>query len=400
MKILVLKRHLLVAAAALVLAPAGVEAQSVYAARGLGFPLEAQDARSQGLGGVAVGLPGAEISWANPAAAVGLLAPGLVFSYQFDNFDAQGPGTTASGTAARFPMMLGAFPAGDRIVLTAGYGSFLDQNWRVEQPDTLLVFGDTVPVLDIAHSVGGVARLRLGGAYQIAEGVGVGLGLDVYSGSVERLEGRLFPGEFTPGCCRAGWNYRGLGVTGGVHWSPTGDTGLGVSISHGGTLEATPRAGLGTDVGGVVPIARSISYNLPLTARVGGSGRLGQDLLVAVSGNYAGWSALDDDLGAQGGAQDAWTVQGGLEWDGLTIRERPVPIRFGARNSALPFRWNPDAAAGWPTERALTMGAGVVLAGGATRSDFGLEFGNRGGEGAGIEESYWRFAFSVRVLGR
>jgi hypothetical protein len=397
MKIQSLNRHLMVAAAALVVVPMGAEAQSVYAARGLGFPLEAQDARSQGLGGVTVGLPGAEISWANPASAVGLLAPGLVLSYQFDNFDAEGPGTTATGSAARFPMLLGAFPAGDRIVLTAGYGSFLDQNWRVEQPDTLFVFGDTVPVLDVANSVGGVARLRLGGAYRVAEGVGVGLGLDVYSGSVERLEGRLFPGEVNPGCCRAGWNYRGVGVTGGVHWSPTGDTGIGLSLSHGGTLEAAPRESLG---GGVVVSAPTMSYSLPLTARLGGSGRLGQDLLVAVSGTYSGWSALNDDLGTQGGAQDAWSVHGGLEWDGLTIRERPVPIRLGGRNSELPFRWNPDAATGWPTERALTMGAGVVLAGGATRSDFGLEFGSRGGEGAGIEESYWRFAFSVRVLGR
>jgi hypothetical protein len=374
------------------LLPAEADAQSIFATRGLGFPLEAQDARGQGMGGVMLGLPGPQISWANPAAAVGLIAPGVVLGYQFDNFTAQGAGIDASGTSARFPLMLGAFPAGERMAFSVGYGSFLEQNWRAEQPDTLLIFGETVPVVDIATSTGGVARFRVAGAYRVLEGLSAGLGLDVYTGTSERLEGRVFPGEPEPACCRAAWNYGGVGVTGGLHWSPGDDTGVGISVTHGGSLDASPREGTA---------GAALTYSLPLTARLGGSGRVGQNMLVAVAGDWSGWSILDSELAGQGGARDTWSARGGVEWDGLVVRERPVPVRVGGRTAALPFRWRDAAGATeWASERALSLGAGIVFAGGATQSDFAVEFGNRGGDAAGVDESYWRFAFSVRVLGR
>jgi len=372
------------------LAPEGLAAQSTYSGRGLGYPIEARDARAQGLGGVGLGLPGSEISWANPAATIGLVAPAFVMGYQFDSFSATGSGTDVEGRSARFPLVMGAFTAGQRLVFTVGYGSFLDQNWRVEQPDTLNLFGDTVPIIDVASSIGGVARLRLGGAYEVLEGVGLGLGLDVYTGSVDRQQGRRFPGEAAPGCCRAGWSYGGMGLTAGVHWNPTEDNAVALSLSYGGELEATPMDTLGA----------AEVYQLPLTARIGGSGRLGQNALVALSGSWSGWSALQDALAPRGGAQDVWSVEGGLEWDGLLVRERPVPLRVGARTAALPFRWSDAPGVEWPSERALTFGTGVVFAGGATRTDLALELGNRGGEAAAVDESYWRLAFSVRVLSR
>jgi len=372
--------------------PAQADAQSIFATRGLGFPLEAQDARGQGMGGVMLGLPGPQISWANPAASVGLLAPGVVIGYQFDNFSASGVGIDASGTSARFPLMLGAFPAGERLSFSVGYGSFLEQNWRVEQPDTLLIFGETVPILDVATSTGGVSRFRVAGAYRVLQGLSAGLGLDVYTGASERLEGRVFPGELEPACCWAEWNFGGVGVTGGVHWSPGDDTGVGLSVTHGGSLEASPSEGA---AGG------TLTYTLPLTARAGGSGRVGQNTLVAISADWAGWSSVAMETAGQEGARDTWSARGGVEWDGLVVRERPVPLRFGGRTAALPFRWRETAdATDWASERALSLGAGIVFAGGATQSDFAVEFGNRGGDAAGVDESYWRFAFSVRVLGR
>jgi hypothetical protein len=370
-------------------AAGGAEAQSVLATRGLGFPLEPTEGRGAGLGGLGLGLPEPEISWANPAAAINLFAPGLVISYQYDNVTAQGVEGVPEGSTARFPLLLAAFPAGERFVIQAGYGSFLDQNWLVERPDTLVLGGDTVPIVDRFASEGGVARLRLGGAYEVLENVGVGVAVDLYTGAVERVQGRLFPGEVEPGCCRVGWTYRGLGYTLGAQWSPAGSSGVAASLTHGGRLEATTAD----------PLADEASYDLPLVARAGASGRIGQTLLAAVGGSWAGWSRLDEALAQQGGARDSWTVQGGLEWDGLLLRERPVPLRIGGRTGALPFRWD-HGPGDFLNERALTVGGGVVLAGGATRTDLALEFGDRGGDTAGVEESYWRLALSVKVLGR
>jgi hypothetical protein len=379
--------------ATVVVAPAlavPAAAQSVFATRGLGYSLDPQDARSLALGGAAIGSPDPEISWIDLAGALGLPAPGMVLAYQYDNFTADGAERSFAGSSARFPLLLGAFPAGERLVITAGFGAFLDQNWQVEEPDTLIIAGDSVPILDRFSSEGGVTRIRLGGAYRVAGDFGIGAGVDFHTGSGERVHGRLFPGEPEPACCRAAWTYRGLGYSLGLRWTPGEATGVGVSASYGGALRASPADTL----------ALERSYALPLLLRAGASGRVGATTLLAISGNFSGWSVLDEQLAAEGGAHDSWSVQGGVEWDGLVVRERPLPVRVGARTGTLPFGWIPGQAGEQATERALAVGAGIVLGGGASRSDFALEFGGRGGEAAGVDESYWRFAFSVRIIGQ
>ena len=57
-------------------APAG--AQSVFASRGLGYPIEPLDARSRGLGGVTTGLAEPAASLVNPASVAGTPVYGFV----------------------------------------------------------------------------------------------------------------------------------------------------------------------------------------------------------------------------------------------------------------------------------------------------------------------------------
>jgi hypothetical protein len=380
--------YLTIAAAACAL-PGEGSAQSLFSSRGLGFPIGPEDARSRGLGGVAIGLPDFEVGWANPAASVGLQAPGFVLGYQYDNFDAEAAGPGFEGRSARFPLLLGAFPASERIVLQAGFGGFLDQNWVVEQPETLVIGGDTVQVIDRATSAGGVGRFRLGAGYRITDRVGFALAGDLYTGRIERVQGRVFPAPYNSAPQRSQWRYRGVGYTGGVQWSRGADAGAGLAITVGGTLDAEP-----TDT---VAVARA--YSLPAAVRAGASGRVGQSTLVALSASWTGWSTLDDALADDGGAVDTWSVGGGVEWDGLLVRDRPIPLRIGARTATLPFRWD-ALASETPSERAVSFGLGAILAGGAARTDFGFEFGNRGSDAAGLDESFWRFNFSVRVLAR
>ena len=77
-----------------------------------------------------------------------------------------------------------------------------------------------------------------------------------------------------------------------------------------------------------------------------------------------------------------------------------VPLRVGGRYQGLPFRAEGATDAPWSAEKAFTLGSGVVLGGGAARTDFSLERGSRGGVSDGLEESFWRFNFSVSVLGQ
>ena len=365
-------------------------AQSVFSTRGLGFPLEPTDARSRGIGGVPMGIALGEINWSSPGGMVGLTAPGITASYQYDDYFAQAAAGDFEGNTVRFPMILAGFPLGERAVAFAGYGSFLDQNWRIQESDTLLIGGQRVPIVDQMTSDGGVVRLRLGGAYEIVERLGIGVAVDAYTGSVERFRGRIFPGEDAAACCRARWSYDGLGVTTGLHWSPSEATSLAASVGFGGSLQAASPDS----------VVQDRSYELPVIARGGASGRITQNTLIAVGGGWEGWSSVDAALAAEGGARDAWSAHAGVEWDGASIQDRPLPLRLGARTGTLPFRWDTSGEGDWATESAFTAGLGVVLAGAAVRPDIAVEVGTRGGDGVGIEEAFWRFSLSVRVLGR
>lgn len=381
----------LVGVAAALAAPATpLQAQSLFANRGLGLLLEPQDGRAHALGGATLGLPNAEISWNNPAGAVGLPAPGLLVSFQFDDFDASFSGRTATGSTARFPLILGAFPFGEKWAVTVGFGGFLDQTWAVEQADTLLVGTDSVPVLDRVSSEGGVSRFRLGGGYRLLPQLSIGAGIDLFTGGVQRVSGRLFPGEAVPRCCSAEWRYSGVGVLTSVDFTPTEALTVALSASKGGTLKADVQSGTG---------AQDSEYELPLMLHAGTSARVAPELLVVAGAEWAGWSTVDEAVAEVGGARDSWAARGGIEWDALNIGQRVIPFRLGAHTRNLPFRWG-TASNEWATERGITAGTGLVLGGGAARADFSVERGQRGGESAGLSEKYWRIVFGATVLGQ
>ncbi len=88
-------------------------------------------------------------------------------------------------------------------------------------------------------------------------------------------------------------------------------------------------------------------------------------------------------------------VGGGVELEGLRLVGRPLPVRFGARLTQLPFAWAGDDFA---DERALTAGAGIRFAGGAALLDLAGERGTRAG--GTLDESFWRVSLSLQLLGR
>ena len=372
--------------------PAVASAQSLFAQRGLGLIFEPQSARSAGLGGVTLGLPGLEIPWNNPAAAVGLPAAGLLVGAQVDGFQASYSGLETSGTTTRFPVIVAAIPFGRKFAVTAGFGTFLDQRWAIEHRDTLIVDSDSLGVTDRVSSDGGVSRLRVGGGYLIAPNLSIGLGLDLYTGGTDRVTARYFSGQPTPGCCSAQWEYSGTGALASLDWYPSPALRVSFAGSAGGTLKAKPKSDDKVSV--------ASDYSMPATVSLGASGRVTANTLIAASAGWSGWSSVDESLAGAGGARDIWSAHGGLEWDALAILGRPVPLRVGGRYQGLPFRAERATDAPWSAEKAFSLGTGVVLGGGAARTDFSLERGRRGGVSDGLEESFWRFNFSVSVLGQ
>ena len=370
---------------------AGVAAaQSLFSTGGLGLVTDPQDARGAALGGTSLGLPGPELSWDNPAGAVGLPAAGLRVSFQLDGFEADFSGRNSSASTARFPLIIGAFPFGDRWVVTAGFAGFLDQNWAFDEQDTLIIAGDSVPVLDRITSDGGASRLRLGAGYRLTPSLTIGVGGELFTGGLERVSGRIFPGQSSPACCAASWTYSGTGMVASIDYTPSEALTVAVSGSMGGSLEAEVSSG---------PGATDRKYDLPTMFSVGTSGRVAPSVLVTLGGQWAGWSSLDEALAEEGGARDSWSLQGGVELEALQLFGQTIPLRVGGRTERLPFRFT-GSENDWASETAATAGTGLVLGGGAARLDFSVERGRRGSDAAGLEESYWRFLFSATVLGR
>jgi hypothetical protein len=390
---------LLGAALAAALAAAPSHAQSVLASRGLGYPVEPLDARARGLGGVSVGLPEPSFSMINPAAPVGLPAPGFVVTFQPDQYDATVGTVSSSGTTSRFPLLQAAFPVGGRVTGSIGYGSFLDQHWQVEQADSLDLSGGRVGVTDRFVSTGAVARLRVGAGYRATDQLAVGIAADVLTGAVRDSSIRLLDEDFIASTSGVTYRYSGIGASAGVRWTPSGALTLAAAVTGGGEITAKETDETG-DAADDDPREEK-SYARPIEADVGASARIAQNAVVAASARWTGWSAVDDELTAEsGGARDALSASLGVEYEGVRLLGRPLPLRLGARYTQLPFRWGMEGDTEFPEERALSAGAGLRLAGGLARLDAAAERGQRGGGSAGFEEPFWRFSFSLSVLGR
>jgi len=381
-----------VAGLALLGLSAPLSAQSLLSSRGLGYPIQPLSARAAALGGVALGFPEPELSLVNPASVAGLPAPALLAAFQFDRHSTDvGSQDVGSGGTARFPLIHAAYPVNPRLTLSVGYGSLLDQSWEVDHQETQITGADTLVLHDRFTSDGGLGRFRFGGAYGFGERFAVGAGLDVYTGNTRLAFSRSFEGEFTPAQRTQQWQYSGVGFAAGARFAPSEAFSLAAAANVGGRLHAEPVDSLGAER----------SYSLPLTLSAGGSARIGQNTLVAASAQWAGWSSADGALADVGGARDTWGAGGGVEWDAIRLRDRPIPVRLGARYQKLPFAWQTAGGSSeWTSERAITGGVGLRLAGGAAVIDASLERGSRSSEASTFQESFWRTMLTLRVLGR
>ncbi len=391
----------LAAGAALLAGSGSAAAQSLFASRGLGYVNPPVDGRARGLGGAGLALPGGGLSLVNPAAIAAIPVSAISMAFQPDFYDASIPGQGTDGSTARFPLLHAVFPFGQRWTFSAGYGSYLDQTWAAESSSDLVLPGREVEVTDRYVSRGGVARLRAGAAYSITDRLSVGVAGDLYAGGVRDTVTRTFRTpegtlglDLSPTAHAAEWTYRSLGGSVGVRWVPIDALNLAAAVTAAGKLEGRPS-------GGTDSAAVSKEFSLPLTFDVGASGRVTPGALVVLNGQWAGWSAADADLAGAGGARDAWTVAGGVEFGPAALDARSFPLRVGARYSALPFRWGPVSEGGaFPNEKALTAGIGARLANGAALVDLGGERGWRGGGDSVLDESYWRMTLSLTLLGR
>ncbi|MSR35801.1 MAG: hypothetical protein EXR95_04020 [Gemmatimonadetes bacterium] len=369
-------------------------AQSVLAAGGLGIPVEPVDGRGRGMGSVGPGLFGTAVIPGDPAAALDLLVPTLTFSMQSSWLTVDQSGERSNQSAIRFPAIGVAYPVRDWGTLTATYGGFLDQRWTFERDRQLdLGAGSRTAVTDAFVSDGGISAVRLGFAHRVSRSLGLGASVGGYTGNVLRRFSRTFDSlgvnvPIEPFQTGGRWGYSGMLADLGVVLEVPAVARAAATLSWSSDLSAQPDS---TTAGA------KKSYDLPLQLRAGVTGQLAPGLSASLSGGYADWTGVGDDLARTTSAGATTSLGAGIEWDRATLFGRGLPIRLGWHRTELPFQFNGDD----PVESVLAGGIGLLLARTGTvplaRIDFAVERGRR--VGGSLGEDLWRSTVTFRAAG-
>ncbi len=375
--------------------PSTLAAQSLFNAEGLGLPVAPMDARARALGVVGPGLFASGLIHGDPSSTSQLALPTITATFQptWGEFDRNGETGTLKGT--RFPLIGLSYPFGRFGVVSASYGSLLDQRWQAEQNGSFQIGGDTVAGVDRFVSSGGVAQGKIGWAYRPRTKVGIGVEVGQYTGLVDETFTRSFD-SLAVGTDAATfreqeqWTYSGTSLALGVTVDPLPTVRVAASLTFGGTLKAEP--GEGTEGG-------TREFSLPTELRVGASAALTSRLMATAGLRLGDWSGIDPELEASGVSGGGSTTFGaGLEWGGPSALGRTWPFRVGYRRAELPF----GPAGSSPIESSISTGIGINLSQidefPLASIDVAFERGNR--SGGFLDESFTRATITLRVSGR
>jgi hypothetical protein len=373
-------------------AAAPVSGQSLFNAAGLGVPIEALDGRARALGNVGVGLRGGSFIPTDPAALGRLVVSTGVMAAQpswVDYESEQGVSGKVQGT--RFPLLGIAYPLLGGM-MSVQVGSFLDQSYQATSVGEIDFGLGPVPTTDEFEQDGSVSNLNFGFARMVGSQVSVGMTLGRYAGSVIRTLTRTYGDEQTQDVDdyveQGEWTYRGHSFTAGVaaDLGPAVRASLSVQVPTALNAESTDET-RGADR----------SYDLPIQYRVGASALVGSGLVVTGSMLLADWSGAQDDLVGVGRAANSNSLGLGIEFSRARLWGKDAPIRFGYRQTGLPFSFDD----GGTTERVIAGGFGLALSrsGGITLAgvDLAIERGRR--SGGGLTENFWRATISLLASG-
>ena len=367
--------------------PAPALGQSLLAADGLGLLVEPLDARARSLGSIGVGLTAPHLLGRDPTASAQAALSTATLTFQ-----TSGATLTDGGTArhTRFPAISASYPfAGN--VFSVYLGSFLDQEFEIRSEETLQIGGQTVGALNRFTSTGGVARASVGWSRAVREVFAVGVTVGRYTGTTERRFSLLLDTEdvgvgVEPFEVGSRFTASGLVVEAGASWNPNPLVRVSGALSWSDELVLEPPTH---------DLAESGAYRIPLELRLGATTNLASGFSIHGGVSYADWSDAGANLRVGESREAAWSFGGGVEWAGTSLGGRTLPLRFGARQRALPFN-----SAGAPaSESVLTGGFGMNLVDAddqpLARIDLGYERGRR--TAGPIDEDISILAVTVRV---
>ena len=378
-------------AAAFAALPSAASAQSLFGSRGLGVVVAPADGRAAALGGLGVALPGPSSALLNPADVGDANRRGVILAIQPSTTELETGEGSDNVSATRFPLVQLLLPIGNRTVVSAGYGAFLDQNWGVTTSGLAPLGDDTVTTIDRISSRGGIAQGRFGAAFEVTDDLTLGAAIGLLTGSSTRTALRAFVDDdigLSPFQTEVKSTFNAPLAAAGLRYRIGSSVLVGAGVTWIGDLTASENDGNGET---------ETEISMPLQVAAGASAALLDDLLVVVNTRWTGWSATEDLENST--ADDVIELGGGVEWSGITTARRTFPVRLGARWGGQPFSFEGEA----PSESAFVFGLGGRLAGSeevpAALVDLAIERGSRGDvDKNGIGKTFWRATISVSLF--
>jgi len=356
------------AAAMLPLAPLAAQ-DSQFGVRGPGTPGRAESARARATGGAFAAFDA--LSPLTDAALADLrrLTASAEGTASFRSVDLDGAG--GHPRATRFPaLVIGGPPLGgaSRLVVAAGFSTYLDRTYRVAVRDSAVVRGQLERFTDVISSDGAVTDIRLAGGWRLSPRIAVGAGVHLFSGAARATAARQFDDSAT---------YRNTFEVADVQ-----HTGMGFSAS--GLLDVTSALRLAlwyrSDTRLTVSVNDLVTARYDLPTGVGGALRWSPSAELRFAGSLA-WRSWED-AGGRNTFEWAVGVEGG---------NPRLPARFGVRGAALPF----GPAGVDPKEWGVAAGLGRTFSEGRARVDFTVERLVR--SGGDLSETAWSLFVGLTV---
>jgi hypothetical protein len=355
-------------------------AQSNLSSQGFGFPAGQFSTRAHGTGGAIAEMD--PFSPVNPA-TIGAFNSRILFFQMEPEYRSVSTATgTERTTTARYPVVFGAMPVGNNVVMSLSASSLLDRTSTTSFNTTQIINGgQSVPMTTTFRINGGIEDVRLAAAWTPQPWLRVGAGLHGITGNnlVTVTQSFADSTQFAAFTQQRVLGYHGtagsLGVqllTSQVVASASGRLGGSLRLSSEDTLLAT--ANVPSQFGA------SIAYvGIANTA-------------ISVRTSHENWSALGG-LGTQGlVGVDAWDTSVGGDFAGPKIGDRIVYLRTGYRHRTLPFQ----ASTHTVTENSFSAGTGTSFANGRVLTDLALIRASRSADLPATEHA-WTLSFGISV---
>jgi len=365
---------------------------SFFSTRALGLRSYYPNARTLGLGGLAIALDDWRApSSLNPALQSRITLTRLSVSFLHETSGAnaglqRGRVTDSNVTGAQFYI-----PFGKGLGLAAGIRPYTVVEYSFQND------GDTPDVhfIEKLSGDGGVNTAFLGFSAGVGKHVQVGVRGNAFFGRIKRIwEVNYASTEFKSTKDELRSYMRGYGVTLGAVVSPVQAWRIGAVLTPG--FDLTSEDDLSSRSGSENP-TQKFQYHIPVEYGIGTTFNLLDRLLVGVDVLAQRWSQFEKEGQKVANWEDALRVGGGVEITGHRGRYAGFFNRLSYRIGAYYSRLGLQMPEGRRVSEAFaTFGLGVPFNGNIGRIDIAVQVGKRGSRPDNpVEETVWRIAVGV-----